>query len=72
MAESFSKLLSDLSSKATKVSNKLKNSEKVSGTPTILHPQVWKDEDEARKAQEDPEFRETAEILKQFEKQMRL
>lgn len=68
----FSEMLSKLTSEAVKVSNKLKDSEKVSGTPVILHPQVWKNKEDAIKAQEDPEFREKSEILKKFERQMSL
>jgi hypothetical protein len=70
--KSFLELLSNLSSKATKVSDKLKDSVKLSGPPIILHPQVWKNESEARMAQEDLDFREKAEILRQFQKQMSL
>jgi len=60
-------MILNLTREAEKTSEKL-NDEGVKANETvILHPQVWKNKEDAIKASTDIDFRKKSEILKSFE-----
>lgn len=67
MDDDFSRFLSGIQSKVTKVCSTYPKKRKT----VIVHPTVWKDEEEAKKAAGDWSYRERAsaekELLRSFE-----
>lgn len=73
MSDPFEDILLDLSRLTERVSKEIGDEDSFkSSTPVILHPRVWKDEEEAKKAATDSNFRTKMELLKQLEDKMRV
>lgn len=61
-----SQIFSDLEKQAEKAVKELSVDSQVNKT-IILHPRVWKDETEAKKAKDDPDYRRKMEIVKKLQ-----
>ena len=64
----FSEKLEELIKSTEKVEAQLLETGMKDSTPTILHPRVWKDEEEAIRAATDSDYRNKMELVKKLER----